>query len=134
MSTTLKSTDSGLPKKNSKQQFVGRLQPVSSRVAAVPMVNYAKGGCDFRTPQHTSSLGRQILSLAHMNSAGSTAFGEQPRFLSSETIGVGPGALAPQSSLQKQLISKRRSAESTSFGTSTRDGALKLYATYTAKK
>jgi hypothetical protein len=41
---TFKSTvDSGLPKRNSKQQFVGRLQPVSSRVPATPMVNFAKG-------------------------------------------------------------------------------------------
>ncbi len=134
--TTMMSSTAGstLPKKNSKPSFIGRLQPVASRVPDVPMVNFDKGGSDFRTPHNISSFGRQITSLKHANTAGRVPFGNADRFLTSESIGVGPNALEQMSSMRKQNISNRRSAESTSFGTSTRDGALKLYAVYTCKR
>lgn len=120
--------------KNQKPAFIGHLQPVTSRMPAKPMVNYEKGGSDFRTPHNTSSFGRQVLGLKHCETSSRTPFPTANRFVSSETVGVGPGALSQQTSMRKQSLSNRRSAESTSFGTSTRDGALKLYAIYTYKK
>lgn len=122
------------PRKVGKPAFVGRLQPVCSRVPAVPMVNYEKGGSDFRTPHNTSSFGRQITSTKSCNTAPRVSLGSSSRFLTAETIGIGPNALGQISSMKRQTTSNRRSAESTSFGTSTRDGALKLYAVYTCKK
>ena len=71
---------------------------------------------------------------AHMNTAGRVPITTAARFSKSETVGPGPNFLSPISSLKKQLTSNRRSAESVTFGTATRDGALKLYATYTCKK
>ena len=45
-----------------------------------------------------------------------------------------PGPCAPSlSSMGKQVSSHRPSAGSINFGTSSRDGALKLYAIYTTK-
>lgn len=123
-----------IPNKKPKKAFIGRLQPCTSRLPAKPAVNFDKGGSDFRCPQKTSSLGRQILSSKHNNTAGSTKFPSAPRFTPSETIGVGPCALGQSSSMRKQTLSNRRSAESTSFGTSSRDGALKMYTVYTYKR
>lgn len=85
------------PQKNTvpspKKAFIGRLQPCTSRLPAKPMVNFEKGGSDFRCPTNTSCLGRQVLSGKHQNSAPKVMFASAPRFVSSETIGVGPAAL-----------------------------------------
>lgn len=92
-----------------------------------------KGGSDFRTPSNLSSFGRQILSYKHTNSSGTVVFSHDSRFKKAETIGPGPN-LPQMSAMKKQVVSTRRSAESTNFGTSTRDGALKLYTVYTYKR
>lgn len=112
---------------------LGRLQPCTSRMPAKPEVNFEKGGSDFRTPSNLSSFGRQILSYKHTNSSGTVVFSHDSRFKKAETIGPGPN-LPQMSAMKKQVVSTRRSAESTNFGTSTRDGALKLYTVYTYKR
>jgi hypothetical protein len=119
---------------SSTKPFLGKLQPVSSRLPAIPQVNYARGGSDFRCPQNVSSLGRQVLSGDHRATQPVVKFGGGSRFNSSETLGVGPAALGQMSSMRKQPLSNRKSAESVTFGTSSRDGAWKLYAIYTAKR
>ena len=85
------------PQKNTvpvaKKAFIGRLQPCSSRLPGKPMVNFEKGGSDFRCPTNTSCLGRQVLSGKHQNTGPRVNFASAPRFVSSETIGVGPAAL-----------------------------------------
>lgn len=121
-------------RKSTGKPFLGKLQPVQSRIPAVPSVNYEKGGSDFRCPLNTSSFGKQIISGENRKSAPRVKFGSTDRFPSSETIGVGPAAVGHLSTLRRQPLSNRRSAESTSFGTSSRDGAWKLYAIYTAKR
>jgi hypothetical protein len=123
------------PSKRKTKVFMGKLQPVFSRLPAKPPVNYEKGGSDFRTPhEFVSSFGRQIISNKHSQTSAKASFGRNERFGSVESIGPGPGSLGQVSSMRNQNISNRRSAESTSFGTSTRNGALKLYAVYTAKR
>lgn len=137
MSTTVSNTMCITKPKERKpagKAFLGKLQPVQSRLPAVPMVNYDKGGSDFRCPINTSSFGRQAVSGENRNTAPRVRFGATPRFPSSETIGVGPAAIGHMSTLRRQPLSNRRSAENTSFGTSSRDGAWKLYAIYTAKR
>ena len=116
--------------------YIGKLQPVSSRMPATPDVNFDMGGSDFRTPGNnvTSSFGKQILGFKHTNTQPNAAFSTNSRFSKSDSIGPGPCSLKPTSSLKNQQLSTRRSAESSNFGTSTRDGALKLYAVYTYKK
>eukprot|EP01031_Cornospumella_fuschlensis_P035241 gene35242-42691_t len=116
------------------KHFLGKLQPVTSRVPAVPPVNFAKGGSDFRCPLNTSSFGRQTVSGEHRNTQPVVRFGAAPRFNSSETLGVGPAAVGQISSMKRQPLSNRPSASSMNFGTSTRDGAWKLYAIYTEKR
>jgi hypothetical protein len=96
-------------------------------------VIYDKGGCDFRTPWHTSSLGKQFTSNQQNTTAPKVAIGHAPRFGKSDTIGPGPNMAQP-SSFKKQSISNRKDAPTTHFGTSTRDDALKQYAIYTTKK
>ena len=91
---------------------------------------YEKGGSDFRTPWNTSSFGRQVLGRNHTKTAGKAVIGSGPRFEPHTSAGPGPN-MPPASSLQKQLVSKKATAPSTCFGTSTRDAALKLYAVYT---
>ena len=130
----LNATDNNVPKRKHVKTFLGKLQPVSSRCPAKPDVNFALGGSDFRTPSNTSCFGRQILGFNHTSTAPNAAFTIEPRFPNSETIGPGPVTLKQQSSLKRQNLSTRRSAESTNFGTSTRDGALKMYTVYTYKK
>lgn len=138
MNSTWDSTTSSanqLPKrKPAKKSFTGRLQPVVSRVPAVPDVKYSKGGSDFRCPNNTSSLGKQVLSGKHRRTEGGIRFAEGKRFDSAATLGIGPAALGQVSSMKRQVISHRPSAASTSFGTSDRDGAWKLYAIYTDKR
>jgi hypothetical protein len=121
-------------RKPAGKPFIGKLQPVASRVPAIPMVNYEKGGSDFRCPLNTSSFGKQSISGENKKTAARMKFGSADRFPSSETIGVGPAGVGQLSSMRVQPLSNRRSAESTSFGTSSRDGAWKLYAIYTAKR
>ena len=113
-----------------KQVFVGRLQPSGPRLPGKPPVDYAKGGDDFRCFAR-SSLGKQVLSQAR--STGSVPITSAARFGKSDTVGVGPN-LGPMSSFGFQKTSNRRTSGVVSFGTSTRDGALKLYAVYTCKK
>mmetsp|Transcript_33563 Transcript_33563/g.73970 ORF Transcript_33563/g.73970 Transcript_33563/m.73970 type:complete len:133 (+) Transcript_33563:301-699(+) len=113
-----------------KPTFVGRLQPVTSRLPAKSMVDFSKGGSDFRCPQNTTSFGRQVIGLTE---AG-VKFAASSRFNSAATIGVGPAALTPYSSMRQQPISNRKSAENCSFGTSDRDSTWRLYAIYTCKK
>lgn len=135
MSSTASFSIASPPKtKKPAKVFLGKLQPVASRVPAVPQVNYEKGGSDFRCPLNTSSFGRQTVSGPHRNTQPTTKFGSSSRFNSSETLGVGPAALGQVSSMRKQCVSQRKSAESVTFGTSSRDGAWKLYAIYTAKR
>jgi hypothetical protein len=123
------------PKKSKvAKPYVGRLQPVTSRLPAKPMVDFSKGGSDFRCPDNTTSFGRQVLSGPHRNSEAGVKFAMGQRFNSSETIGVGPGALGPISAMKNQCQSHRKSAESCSFGTSDRDSAWRLYAIYTDKR
>jgi hypothetical protein len=121
-------------KKHTGKAFLGKLQPVSSRVPANPDVNYAKGGSDFRCPWNTTSLGKQVLSGEHLHSAGSVKFSTGNRFNSSQTIGVGPASVGQYSSFKKQSLSSRETTGSMNFGTSSRDDAWKLYAVYTAKR
>jgi hypothetical protein len=98
------------------------------------MVDFSKGGSDFRCPSNTTSFGKQVLSGPHRNSEAGVKFAMGERFNSSGTIGVGPAALGPLSSMKRQTISNRKSAESCSFGTSDRDSAWRLYAIYTEKR
>lgn len=48
------------PNVNRVTAFVGKMQPCISRRPEIPPVNYAKGGCDFRCPEKTSSFGKQV--------------------------------------------------------------------------
>eukprot|EP01035_Chromulina_nebulosa_P019867 gene19867-25819_t len=111
----------------SKPKFLGPLQPCESRVPAIPDVDYSKGGDDFRCPKNTTSLGRQILGLKHYKTSASVTFGNSNRFLKSETLGPGPLLIGQSSSMQKQILSKQRTAEKTLMGTSSRDDISKLY-------
>lgn len=123
-------------RKTTGKPFLGKLQPVQSRVPAVPMVNYEKGGSDFRCPQNTSSIGRQAISgvnIHHRSTEPRVKFSSAPRFTPSTTIGVGPAALAPYSSVNRQKVSNKRTAGTMNFGTSSRGDAWKTYTIYTAK-
>ena len=111
----------------------GKLQHNTTRLPAKPSVDYTKGGSDFRTPWHTSSLGKQYLSNKHLETAGRTAIGKAPRFDKSETCGPGPNMAQP-SSFKRQMRSDRRTPATAHFGTGTRDDALKQYAVYTYKR
>jgi hypothetical protein len=119
---------------STKKPFLGKLQPVTSRLPAKPMVDYEKGGSDFRCPHNTSCLGKQVLSGSQRRSQGRVTFTQSDRFGNSSSEGPGPASFGQSSSMRKQVSSKRRSAECTNFGTSSRDGALKLYAIYTCTK
>ena len=117
-------------------RFIGKLQPCTSRAPEIPAVQYNKGGDDFRCPnlRQTSSFGRQILSGTKARSRGAVPFQIASRFGKADTVGPGPATMAPTSGLNRQIISRRRSAGSVSFGTSTRASSLKTYAIYTTKK
>lgn len=124
-----------IERKHPGKAFLGKLQPVQSRVPAIPMVNYEKGGSDFRCPLNTSAMGRQAISGIgnHRSTEPRVKFASGPRFTPSETIGVGPAAVGQYSSLRRQTMSNRRSAGSMSFGTSSRADAWKMYSIVTAK-
>ena len=115
------------------QKFIGKLQPCTSRAPEIPAVQYKKGGDDFRCPnlRQTSSFGRQILSGTKAKSGGAVPFQIAPRFAKSGTVGPGPAAMGPITGLNRQISSRKRSAGSVSFGTSTRASCLKTYAVYT---
>lgn len=137
MSTTVggfKEVSKPKERKQTGKPFLGKLQPVSSRVPANPDVNYSKGGSDFRCPWNTTSLGKQVLSGEHLHSAPSVKFAAGDRFNSSHTIGVGPAGCGQYSSLKKQSLSSRPSASTMNFGTSSRDDAWKTYTVFTAKR
>ena len=160
MSTTLSltSTQKRIQRKDENAKpFIGRLQPTYSRMPAKPDVDFMKGGSDFRCPHNTSSFGKQVLSGSHRSTQPRVQFSSDSRFKTAETVGPGPVAFGQLSSMKKQVISTRRSAESMNFGTSSRDGiyvlvtynnkfseliflfllyigALKLYTVYTYKK
>lgn len=105
-----------------KERFMGKLQPVKSRVPNAPDVDFARGGSDFRMPHNLSSFGKQIVK----ENCQKVLFGTSKRFRVAGAIGVGPN-YAGVSSMARQIISHRRSPASLVFGTSTRDGERKLY-------
>jgi hypothetical protein len=111
----------------------GKLQHNTTRLPAKPSVDYSKGGSDFRTPWHTSSLGKQVMSNKHLGTAGTATIGKAPRFDKSDTYGPGPNMQQP-SSFKRQIRSDRKTPATSHFGTGTRDDALKQYAIYTCKR
>lgn len=113
----------------SPKRYVGRLQATTSRLSEKPEVNFAKGGNDFRTPYHTSSLGDQVL----LRSACRVSIAYAPRFNKSSSLGIGPN-LAQISSMNRQTMSTRRSSASFGFGTSKRGAELKQYSLYTSTR
>ena len=112
--------------------YCGRQQPTVSRVPETPMVDYMKGGSDFRVFNY-SSLGRQTLGFKHTNSAASTPFAQSSRFQTPAEKNY-PKYIGQYSSMRKQKLSHKPSAPSVALGTSTRDSDLKLYAVYTVKR
>ena len=119
-------------KKHEKSlRFCGPYQPSVTRLPAAPKCDYANGGDDFRC-SISPALGKQVTS--HRKTAGYVPISTAARFGKSNSVGPGPIALAPYSSLNKQFNSNKRSAGSIHLGTSTRDSCLKLYAIYTYKK
>ncbi len=123
---------STLSSTNAPKRFIGKLQASYSRAPEKPAVNFAKGGSDFRCPNDTSGIGRQVLS--YKASTPSMRFFEGNRFGKASTVGPGPAALGQTSSLKNQTVSTKKSAGCVTFGTSTRDGALKMYSLYTSAK
>ena len=118
-------------------KFIGRFQPSTTRLPGKPPVDYKKGGDDFRCPKNavtTSSFGRQVLSFKHTNTAAATRFPSGSRFLKADSVGVGPNAFGQMSSMGRQYLSNRRAHGAVTFGTSTREGALKTYAIFTCSK
>ena len=61
------------------------------------------------------------------HAAGTVPIAMGPRFVSSNSYGPGPLVLGQMSCMGKQKLSTRRSYGSITFGTSTRDGAKRLY-------
>lgn len=117
-------------------RFTGKLQPSTSRAPEIPAVRYEQGGDDFRTPslRQTSSFGRQILSGVPGKTEARVPVTSAPRFGKSDSLGPGPCTLRAYTSINRQSDSRRKNAGGCSFGTSSRDGALRLYAVYTTKK
>lgn len=131
----------------------GPLQQQFPRERKEPLVNYEKGGSDFRTPVGISSFLKQASatiylrkSLARLFASAHFFFAPQPsskmlteprskfatqnRWVSEAFRSPGPVYSGP-SSIGKQLASRNASAGAVGFGTSTRDGALKTYANFT---
>ena len=113
----------------SPKRFVGRLQATTTRLPQKPNVDYAKGGCDFRTPTRSSSMGKQVLGLT----AQRVSMGLAPRFTTLSTNGVGPN-IGQTSSMRKQAMSNKASAPSFGFGTSMRGDELKKYTLHTSMR
>ncbi len=112
--------------------FVGTQQASFSRAPAIPPVNYQAGGDDFRCPslKQTSSFGRQ--AAGKVRRGPDVPFTQSARFGNKPRMQAGPN-LRQLSSMGAQIVSTKRSAGNTTFGTSTRAGALKLYAIYSCK-
>jgi hypothetical protein len=109
--------------------FVGNQQPSYSRAPAIAPVNYKLGGSDFRCPalNQTSSFGRQAAGKSRRGP--DVPFAQAPRFGNKPRMQPGPN-LKQVSAMGRQQVSTKRTAGTSSFGTSTRAGALKLYAIY----
>jgi hypothetical protein len=112
--------------------FVGTQKACFSRAPAIPPVQYDHGGDDFRCPQlnKTSSFGRQ--PAGKVRRGPDVPFTQAPRFGNKPRMQAGPN-LRQISAMGAQIVSTKRSAGNTTFGTSTRAGALKLYAIYSCK-
>ena len=124
---------SELTKRNTANAFIGKFQPMASRVPEIPPVDYAKGGCDFRCT-NSSSFGRQVQSGKAYTKAPVVVFSSAPKFGKNESVGPGPLTLSQPSSLGKQKTSNRRSNGACHFGTSTREAANRLYTLGNSKK
>ena len=123
----------GAPSKvNTIHKFIGKQQPCTSRAPEIPPVNYVKGGSDFRCIEKTSSFGRQVQGTR--KTSETVVFPRASRFTKSTTLGPGPMTCAPVSSMGRQRTSNRRSYGSITFGTSTREGAKRLYTLGSSKK
>ena len=83
------------------------------------------GGDDFRVIERTSSFGRQVQSTRE--AAGTVPMPVGARFKKSDSYGPGPCLVGQMSCMGRQKLSTRRSYGSITFGTSTRDGAKRLY-------
>ena len=116
----------------SHQNFVGTQQPSYSRAPAIASVNFSLGGSDFRCPslKQTSSFGKQ--PTGKVRRGPDVPFTEAPRFGKHNGSTPGPN-LRQLSSFGSQIVSSKRSAGTSTFGTSTRASALKMYAIYTCK-
>ena len=112
-------------------KFTGYLQPSFPKSIPKPAVRYDKGGCDFRTTIQPA-VGKQVASGKHLRTAGRAVFAQNKRFMDEKYRSPGP-RYDPVSSMGKQVSSKRVAAGGCTFGTGSRDGAMKLYAVYTAK-
>jgi len=117
----------------SPKSFVGSQQQSYSRAPAIPPVVYHLGGSDFRCPslKQTSSFGKQ--STGHFRRGTEVTFAQEKRFGLNMHPTAGPN-LKQMSSMGHQVVSQKRSAGTSTFGTSTRAGALRLYAIYSCKK
>jgi len=112
-------------------KFTGYLQPSFPKSVPKPAVLYNKGGCDFRTAIQPA-VGKQPISGKHLTSAGRPVFAQNKRFMEAKFRSPGP-AYDPISSMGKPVNSQKFAAGGCKFGTSSRDGAMKLYAIYTTK-
>ena len=117
---------------NEEIKFCGKYQPAKSRIPEIPAVNYNKGGSDFRTAKF-SSFGKQISSTTKLETAPRAIFSKSDRFHIPHGAQY-PKYIGQDSTIKRQALSTRKTATGTNFGTSTRAGALKLYAVYTAEK
>jgi len=81
--------------------------------------------------KQTSSFGKQ--PTGHFRRGAEVKFAQEKRFGQNLRPAAGPN-LKQMSSMGQQVVSQKRSAGASSFGTSTRAGALRLYAIYSCKK
>jgi len=117
----------------SPKAFTGNQQQSYSRAPAIPPVAYHLGGSDFRCPslKQTSSFGKQ--SIGHFRRGAEVKFAQEKRFGQNMRTTAGPNC-KQISSMGNQVVSQKRTAGTSTFGTSTRAGALRLYAIYSCKK
>jgi len=112
-------------------KFTGYLQPSFPKAVPKPAVRYNKGGCDFRTAI-APACGKQVISGKHLRTAGTAVFSQNKRFMPEKYRSPGP-RYDPVSSMGKQANSRKVAGGAVKFGTSSREGAMKLYAIYTTK-
>mmetsp|Transcript_28508 Transcript_28508/g.37291 ORF Transcript_28508/g.37291 Transcript_28508/m.37291 type:complete len:150 (+) Transcript_28508:298-747(+) len=120
---------SAMVQRSQTPDYIGLMQKHPVRMPKIPSVKYDKGGDDFRTVL-TSSMGKQTMSRTKSHEGAS--FGGDHRFRPERSRSPGP-KYGYDGSLQKQVVSKRRSPSKTSFGTSTRDDAAKCYGIWNYK-